>query len=464
MKKVLIVFPLAVMLANCSSSRKSGSSAGMGSNGSVGATTSRSTNSDVSASGTTGTSSSASIGTMSDSVSGNSAGSSTATTSSGTTGTAGSGSVATSSTSGNSAGSATSGTTTATTSATTNSSSTSSGVSGATNHGSNSSGWNSASTSMQSSVGMPSPTSGYDPHNYMQNPDKYLSPYLLTKTGGWTYSTDWRRNTNYSAEAEGNWQLVMTPEVASAWRRDTSHPESYASYWTPEAVAARQDALMAAAQRTSDSIRAIDSIAAMANASNKYGRSGSGKYSRMHKGSHRMTASAGMRHHRMNAGGSEASASSSTGSSSTNDNSATATTGSGTTGNMGTGGMSDTKASSAIEGSSSGMDSTGSFSTSYLKAVNGNNFMLPDIHLYMGNGTLTAYTGCNDAVGMLTVNGSSLQFTQATPSSNIQCLAGFDQSAFLDRLSRADNYDVVNNQLRLKQGDQVLMVFAKQGQ
>jgi len=83
------------------------------------------------------------------------------------------------------------------------------------------------------------------------------------------------------------------------------------------------------------------------------------------------------------------------------------------------------------------------------------------LNMYIDNGSFTAYTGCNSALGNVIVNGTSLKFEEAAPSTNVECIGGFDQSAFLDRLKRADSYDVVDNQFRLKQGNQVLMVFAK---
>lgn len=372
MKRIWIVLPLAVMLANCSSSHKTGLSSTTGTNASTATGTSTST--DMS------TTASASMGTTSDS-----------------------GSVST----------------------------------GAI--GSTSASWNGAS-----SLGVPNPNSGYDPNNFMQNPDKYLAPYLLTKTGGWTYSNDWRRNTNFSPEADGNWQLVLTPEVEASWIKDTSRPETYASYWTPEAVAARREILMAAARKSADSIRTIDSLAELANATARSTKK-AGKYGRKKAG---VTASA---------------------SAETN----TAVSGSGTTGAMGTGGLTTsdsatTDAATAAQGANATTDATSTgttaaSATSYLTAVNGNNFMMPAVSLHIGNGSFTAYTGCNNALGTLTVDGNRLHFVQATPATNIQCIGGFDQSAFLDRLSRADNYDMVNNQIRLKQGEQVLMVFGKSG-
>jgi heat shock protein HslJ len=372
MKKIFMVFPLAVMLANCSSSHNS---------------TSTSSSKGVSVSGAAGTSGNATM-----------------------------------------------------------SSNAGAGIASATSV-------NDSPVDLKSYI--PDRASGYDPNNYSQNPEKYIPSYMLARTGGYTYNVDWQRNKNFSKEAEGTWQLVLTPEVSSSWIKDTSRPETYASYWTPEAVALRQEALMMAAAKTADSLRVLDSIATIASAPLKSGKNKSGKYARLKRKP-------------MGVQGSAAAGSSSTGDASVS----ASVAGSGTTGQMGTGGMAATPntAATATTGSdtsansSSVLDASGAVSSAALTAVNGNNFMLPTINLPLGIGSFTAYTGCNDAIGTLTMDGNKLHFTQTSPLNNIQCIGGFDQAGFIDRLSRADSYDVVNNQIRFKQGEQVLMVFAKSAQ
>jgi heat shock protein HslJ len=323
----------------------------------------------------------------------------------------------------------------------------------------------------------------------MQNPDKYIPAYMLVKTGGWTYNTDWQRNKNFPKEAEGTWQLVLTPEVETSWINDTSRPETYASYWTPEAVAARREVAMLAAARTADSLRVLDSIAMVANAPAKSGKNKSGKYSKSRRGS--MSANTSATAGVSTSGDATASTSSDAAASTSSDAAAstsgdaaastsgdaaastsgdvtasTAVTGSGTTGEVGTGGLASTATptgatSSGMAATTSATDASAVATTTALTAVNGNNFMMPTISLHIGNGSFTAYTGCNDAIGTLMMEGNKLRFTQAAPATNIQCIGGFDQASFLDRLTRADNFDVVNNQIRFKQGEQVLMVFAK---
>jgi len=282
----------------------------------------------------------------------------------------------------------------------------------------------------------------YDPNNYMMNPEKYRKPYEMGKTGGWTYNKDWRRNTNFTAEAVGEWQLELTPEVAANWMPDTRRPEMYESFWTPEAVMARYQASVAAAAKTRDSLAALAAIA-NANTPVAKGRKGSRN-------------DAGM-----------------TGSASTG----TWAAGGGTTGAVGTGGSAATNnttasaatSATAMAATTAATTTTTDSSTTnssvttpfVMTAVNGNNFKLPTLNMYIDNGSFTAYTGCNNAVGTIVVNGSSLHFDETTPSTNVECIGGFDQAAFLDRLRRADSYDVVNNQFRIKQGEQVLMVFSK---
>jgi len=288
----------------------------------------------------------------------------------------------------------------------------------------------------------------YNPNNYMQNPERYKTPNQLGKEGGWTYANDWRVNTNFLAEAAGQWQLAPTEEVASAWIADTSKPEDYAAYWTAEAVQARYAAKVAA--DSINNIAMLNSTDASVSATTGSGTTGSGTG----------TGAAGSS--KASNKGSVTTGISSTGTtSSTSATGSTAATGSTTTGNN----MSYASSASSTTGTQATMPKTrtgaGTSEDSYLTAVNGNKFMMPKVNLYIENGTFTGFTGCNNISGTITVNGSQLHFNEMTPATNIQCTGGFDQAAFLDRLRRVDSYEVTNNQLRLKQGSQVLFVFAK---
>ncbi|MCW3111881.1 MAG: hypothetical protein JWR18_277 [Segetibacter sp.] len=429
MKKLFLVFPLAVMMANCSSTHNtSGSSAGTGANATA-STSVSGTDASASASGSVASSGTNTTGTTADGT----------TTDNTTNSTTGSGTGSSGMSASGSTGNSTSGSVSANASSSTANTATA-GMNGTRNTG----GWNTNATASAQTPGSIN-WDVYDPNNYMQNPDRYLRPDQLTKTGGWTYNKDWRRNTNFTQEAVGQWQLELTPEVAAHWMPDTRRPETYASFWTPEAVMARYQATMAAAARVQDSIAALNAIASN-NTSTKSGR---------RKNSMNRNASANM-------------------------NSGTWSSGSGTTGTVGTGGSAEVSGSGTTETIGTGGTSTATSTTAdnsasgttnnnvtipyALTAVNGNNYLLPSLSMYIDNGSFTAYTGCNNALGNIVVNGSSLHFQEASPTSSIDCIGGFDQAAFLDRLRRADSYDVTNNQFRLKQGEQVLMVFSKKAQ
>ncbi|MCW3080577.1 META domain-containing protein [Segetibacter sp.] len=398
MKKTFLALPLAILLVNCSSTRNTSSTSGTSANSGINASAS-----------TTGT------GTTADATTSGSVASSSGTAT--TTGSASTTAAGTSTTD-NSGMSASSSTTTS--------------ASGSANSGSKSgmasASWNNSSTSKPGAINW----DVYDPNNYMQNPEKYLRPDQMTKAGGWTYNKDWRRNTNFTPEAVGQWQLVLTPEVAANWLPDTRRPETYASFWTPEAVMARYQANMAAAARTQDSIAALN---ATANINTGTTGSTGRRTPTGAPGSEGMTAAT---------------------------NATAVASGSGTTGTVGTGGTAatTTTATDSTVGTEAGANSNVTIPFA-LTAVNGNNFMLPTLNMYIDNGSFTAYTGCNSAVGSIVVNGSQLHFDETTPSTNVECIGGFDQAAFMDRLRRADSYDVTNNQFRIKQGDQVLMIFSK---
>jgi heat shock protein HslJ len=266
----------------------------------------------------------------------------------------------------------------------------------------------------------------YDPNNYMQNPEKYKSPRDLVKTGGWTYNTDWNQNTNFLSEALGQWLLQPTQEVAAFWIPDSSRADTYAAYWAPEAVAARQQAKMVAAAAYRDSVLQAQGL----------------------------------------------SNSTATASNSKMKNRANAISGSGSTGTMGSGGTSaaasttsDNMNAGTTNGDANNQDattgSTVANTKNYIMAVNGNMFQVPRLNLYLQNGTFVGYTGSNQLVGTLKVDGTQLHFDQTVPSTNMSATGGFSQDAFMERLGRVDSYDITDGQLRLKQGNQVLFVLAK---
>jgi len=95
------------------------------------------------------------------------------------------------------------------------------------------------------------------------------------------------------------------------------------------------------------------------------------------------------------------------------------------------------------------------------KAANGNMYQLPYLNLYLDNSSFTGFTGCNAISGRVSVSGNSLRFLNTTPATNVDCMGGFDQQAFLSMLSKIDSYAFVGDELQLMQGNQVLLSFKR---
>lgn len=272
----------------------------------------------------------------------------------------------------------------------------------------------------------------YNPNNYMQNPDKYKTPNELSKTGGWTYNTEWNHNTNFLAEALGEWMLSPTPEVAAFWIPDSSRADSYSAYWTPEAVSARQQEKMMAEAAYRDSLAKAQGWS-QATASRGKGKA------------------TGMKGNAVSGSGTTGSVSSAGISASTSDMPST----------TGTASTSETTGTDNMNTTGTTTPSTVDNTKNFLMAVNGNMFQVPRLNLYLQNGTFTGYTGSNQLVGTLKVNGTQLHFDETVPSTNMSLNGGFSQAAFMERLARVDSYDITDGQLRLKQGNEVLFVLAK---
>jgi heat shock protein HslJ len=97
-------------------------------------------------------------------------------------------------------------------------------------------------------------------------------------------------------------------------------------------------------------------------------------------------------------------------------------------------------------------------------AYNGNMYQVPKFNLYLDNGSFTGYTGCNGISGRVEVTGNSLHFLNTTPSTAIDCMGGFDEKVLVDMLKRIDSYAYVGNELQLMQGSQVLLRFKRNSQ
>ena len=101
------------------------------------------------------------------------------------------------------------------------------------------------------------------------------------------------------------------------------------------------------------------------------------------------------------------------------------------------------------------------WNTQALLAANGNYYMVPKLNLYIGNGSYTGFTGCNAINGRVRSNGNAISFENTMPSTAIDCMGGFNQQAFMERLGRVDSYEILNGQLLLKQGSTVLLTLNK---
>lgn len=202
----------------------------------------------------------------------------------------------------------------------------------------------------------------------------------------------------YNSAVNGDWQLVMTPELVSAWRQDNSR-----SLWT-----------------------------------SGYAYNG-----------------------RFLGGNTYVSASESFDTKSSNTLSGSSTMNGTSTMNSGTSTLGSGSASTQdLSGTGSTTNSLDVNSISY-NAANGNMYQLPKFNLYLDNGSFTGYTGCNSVSGRFSVSGNSLQFMNTQPSTNIECLGGLDQTVLLDLLRRVNSYSYVGDELQLMQGNQVLLRFKK---
>jgi heat shock protein HslJ len=267
--------------------------------------------------------------------------------------------------------------------------------------------------------------------------DARAADLVAAGTGGWTYNTDTRRNTNFNSALNGSWTLRMTPEVATAWRSDQNRPQDYASYWTRDAMGNRQTYLSASATMdTRNSTMGNDNMASIANNGTNTGTD--------------MAGTSGTTSSSSNTSNSVGNASGNTSMSGT------------TTASGQLNASNNLNNDQHMTGNNNMMNNNaGSIADISYRAANGNDFMLPSLNLYIENGSFTGYTGCNQVMGSLTVDGDRLRFDNTTPATAIECSGGFDQQAFIDRLKRVNSYEMVNNEMRLKDGNEVLLVLAK---
>lgn len=280
--------------------------------------------------------------------------------------------------------------------------------------------------------------------------DPMYQHWQRTNARHWTWDMDYPGYDRpvagtYNSAINGSWQLVMTPELASAWLPDNSR-----SLWLGSG-----DTYLSA----SESFNNRD-VSGSANLNNNINASGS-----LNSGLNNNASANAATANQLNAGTTTGTVSGSAGVSGT-----TGTTGvtSGTTGTVsGTAGITDSSAattgiSANVDGSLGTTGTVDVNSISY-NAYNGNMYQMPKFNLYLDNGSFTGYTGCNGISGRVEVTGTGLRFLNTTPGTDIDCLGGFDENVLLDMLRRVDSYAYVGDELQLLQGNQVLLRFRKNG-
>lgn len=278
----------------------------------------------------------------------------------------------------------------------------------------------------------------------------------------------------YNSAVNGNWQLVMTPELVSAWRGDNSRSLWSSGYAYDGRYLGGNTYLSASESFNTRSNDLNGSASVQVNGSSNAGTLSSSSTSSTSSLNNNASANSSITN-QMNGNTSTANTTDQpiSGTSATTGTTAAAITGNGsatteTTSSSVSGSTSVNASSSAtvsgttsstLNGSTANMDVN---SVNY-NAANGNLYQMPKFNLYLDNGSFTGYTGCNSVSGRVSVSGNSLRFLNTEPSTSIDCLGGLDQTVLLDLLRRVDSYSYVGDELQLMQGNQVLLRFKKGG-
>lgn len=330
--------------------------------------------------------------------------------------------------------------------------------------------------------------------------DPMYQHWQRTNAQHWTYDMDYPgfdRPTagSYNAAINGNWQLVMTPELVTAWRQDNSR-----SLWMNGS-----NTYLSASEsfNTQNGVNATGSVNSSTNLNSSTNVNGSttgvspvyndaatmpvnatGTVNAQGTVEVNESTSAGTLSSGTNAGthglNNNASANAtvanqmngSTANSSANTTvSANANTATGTTGVTGSTSATVTTGTTAVDAESTnsrnettGINTTMDVNSINYNAANGNMYQLPKFNLFLDNGSFTGYTGCNGISGRVEVTGTGLRFLNTNTSTAIDCMGGLDESVLLDMLKRVDSYAYVGDELQLMQGSQVLLRFKKGNQ
>lgn len=351
----------------------------------------------------------------------------------------------------------------------------------------------SSSTSMQGSISASGTTASMDTN------DPMYQHWQRTNAQHWTYDMDYPGYDrpaagSYNAAVNGNWQLVMTPELVTAWRQDNSRSlwmngsNTYLS--ASESFNNTQNGINATANinsnaGTTGSVSTTDvngSTSGTLDAAGTAGTTGTQGSVQVNGSTNAGTLSSGTNAgtHGMNNsasgnatvanqmnGGTVNSSANTTVSANTNTTTGTTDLNGTTSGSLGTTtttGVDAGVAGSALDNETSGTNNnTGSIDVNSISynAANGNMYQLPKFNLFLDNGSFTGYTGCNGISGRVEVTGTGLRFLNTNTSTVIDCMGGFDESVLLDILKRVDSYSYVGDELQLMQGSQVLLRFKK---
>ncbi len=297
----------------------------------------------------------------------------------------------------------------------------------------------------------------------------------------------------YNSAINGSWQLVMTPELVTAWRQDNSRSlwmnqsntylSASESFNTQTGVNASagvngttsvngsangispvyNDAAMPGNATSSTTGTTNTQGSVQVNGSTNAATLSSGTNAGTHGLNNSASGNATVVN-QMNGGTANSSANTTV---SANANTTLSTTGvtSSTNGTLGT--TETTGVDAGVNGSvntTTSVNSTTSVmdinSINY-NAANGNMYQLPKFNLFLDNGSFTGYTGCNGISGRVEVTGTGLRFLNTNTSTAIDCMGGFDEAPLLDMLKRVDSYAYVGDELHLMQGSQVLLKFKK---
>jgi heat shock protein HslJ len=340
--------------------------------------------------------------------------------------------------------------------------------------------------------------------NSLMDPnDPMYQHWQRTNAQHWTYDMDYPGYDrpiagSYNTAVNGNWQLVMTPELVTAWRQDNSR-----SLWTNGS-----NTYVSASEsfNTQNDVNATSSINGTANlkgtttnsatssgnpvyndgatipGSTTTGTQGSvqvngstnaatlssGTNAATHGQNNNASANATVAN-QMN-GGTANSSANTTVSSNTNTTSGTNTGTTGVNGSasgtVGSTGSTNINAGTSMNGTTGLNNTTVAMDVNSISynAANGNMYQLPKFNLFLDNGSFTGYTGCNGISGRVEVTGTSIRFLNTNTSTAIDCMGGLDETVLLDILKRVDSYTYVGDELQLMQGSQVLLKFKKTDQ